>query len=81
MNKENLQERYNELSEQYEDLLELLPQHKYSKAGTPPEWVADEVAANTLDKEETKELIQDFIENASDLEEMVELLTEYFLEE
>lgn len=31
MDKENLQKRYDELSEQYEELLELLPQHKYSK--------------------------------------------------
>lgn len=32
-----------DLEERYEALLALLPQHKYSKAGTHPRWVADAV--------------------------------------
>lgn len=66
------------LEERYEALLELLPQDQFSRAGTHPKWVADAVAENTLNKEDTKEDVSDLIERCETLEELKNELTEYF---
>ena len=66
------------LEERYEALLELLPQNQFSKAGTHPKWVADAVAENTLNKEDTQDDVLDLIERCSTLEELKNELTEYF---
>lgn len=66
------------LEERYEALLELLPQDQFSYAGTHPKWVADAVAENTLNKEDTQDDVLDLIERCSTLEELKNELTEYF---
>lgn len=58
--------------------LELLPQDQYYYAGTHPKWVADAVAENTLNKEDTKDDVLDLIERCSTLDELKSELTEYF---
>jgi len=66
------------LEERYEALLELLPQDQFSYAGTHPKWVADAVAENTLNKEDTQDDVLDLIERCSTLDELKSELTEYF---
>lgn len=66
------------LEERYEALLELLPQDQFSRAGTHPKWVADAVAENTLNKEDTQGDVLDLIERCSTLKELKNELTEYF---
>ena len=66
------------LEERYEALLELLPQDEFSYAGTHPKWVADAVAENTLNKEDTINDISDFLEQCSALRELQDKLMEYF---
>ena len=66
------------LEERYEALLELLPQNQFSKAGTHPKWVADAVAENTLNKEDTIDDIADFLGRCSTLRELQDELMEYF---
>lgn len=66
------------LEERYEALLELLPQNQFSKTGTHPKWVADAVAENTLNKEDTVLDVSDFIGRCETLEELKNELTEYF---
>lgn len=66
------------LEERYEALLELLPQDQFSYAGTHPKWVADAVAENTLNKEDTMLDVSDLIERCETLEELKNELTEYF---
>ena len=66
------------LEERYEALLELLPQDQFSRAGTHPKWVADAVAENTLNKEDTQGDVLDLIERCSTLDELKSELTEYF---
>lgn len=66
------------LEERYEALLELLPQDQFSRAGTHPKWVADAVAQNTLNKEDTQGDVLDLIERCSTLDELKSELTEYF---
>ena len=66
------------LEERYEALLELLPQNQFSYAGTHPKWVADAVAENTLNKEDTVLDVSDFIGRCETLEELKNELTEYF---
>lgn len=66
------------LEERYEALLELLPQDQFSYAGTHPKWVADAVAQNTLNKEDTQGDVLDLIERCSTLDELKSELTEYF---
>lgn len=66
------------LEERYEALLELLPQDQFSRAGTHPKWVADAVAENTLNKEDTQYDVSDLIERCETLEELKSELTEYF---
>lgn len=66
------------LEERYEALLELLPQDQFSYAGTHPKWVADAVAENTLNKEDTQYDVSDLIEECETLEELKSELTEYF---
>ncbi len=66
------------LEERYEALLELLPQNQFSYAGTHPKWVADAVAENTLNKEDTMLDVSDLIGRCSTIEELKNELTEYF---
>lgn len=66
------------LEERYEALLELLPQDQFSKAGTHPKWVADAVAENTLNKEDTVLDVSDLIGRCNTIEELKNELTEYF---
>ena len=66
------------LEERYETLLELLPQDQYSYAGTHPKWVADAVAENTLNKEDTEEDVCKIIGRCITLSELQEELIEYF---
>ena len=66
------------LEERYEALLELLPQDQFSRAGTHPKWVADAVAENTLNKEDTQYDVSDLIERCETLGELKNELTEYF---
>ena len=66
------------LEERYEALLELLPQNQFSKAGTHPKWVADAVAENTLNKEDTMLDVSYLIGLCETLEELKNELTEYF---
>lgn len=66
------------LEERYEALLELLPQDEFSYSGTHPKWVADAVAENTLNKEDTINDISDFLEQCSTLRELQDKLMEYF---
>ena len=67
------------LEERYEALLELLPQDQFYRAGTHPKWVADAVAENTLNKEDTQYDVSDLIERCETLEELKSELTEYFV--
>ena len=66
------------LEERYEALLELLPQDQFSYAGTHPKWVADAVAENTLNKEDTMLDVSDLIGRCETLEELKNELTDYF---
>ena len=66
------------LEERYEALLELLPQNQFSRAGTHPKWVADAVAENTLNKEDTMLDVSDLIGRCNTLEELKNELSEYF---
>lgn len=66
------------LEERYKALLELLPQDEFSYAGTHPKWVADAVAKNTLNKEDTIDDISDFLGRCSTLRELQDELIEYF---
>ena len=66
------------LEERYEALLELLPQDQFSYAGTHPKWVADAVAENTLNKEDTVLDVSDLIGRCNTIEELKNELTEYF---
>ena len=66
------------LEERYEALLELLPQDQFSKAGTHPKWVADAVAENTLNKEDTVQDITDMIERCDTFDQLKEELKSYF---
>lgn len=66
------------LEERYEALLELLPQDEFSYAGAHPKWVANAVAENTLNKEDTINDISDFLGQCSTLRESQDKLMEYF---
>ena len=66
------------LEERYEALLELLPQDQFSYAGTHPKWVADAVAENTLNKDDTRYDVFVLIERCETLEELKNELIEYF---
>ncbi|ALV21037.1 MULTISPECIES: hypothetical protein [Carnobacterium] len=66
------------IEERYEALLELLPQSSFSKAGTHPQWVADAVEENTLDKLITQNDVKDMIKDVDDVEELKECLVNYF---
>ncbi|MCH4169404.1 MAG: hypothetical protein LKF42_09125 [Streptococcaceae bacterium] len=67
-----------ELEEKYEELLELLPQDDFSKAGTPPNWVVDAVNKNILLKQDTQDDVQNIINHCETFDEIVEELQEYF---
>lgn len=66
------------LEERYEALLELLPQDQFSRAGTHPKWVADAVAENTLNKDDTRYDVFILIERCETLEELKNELAKYF---
>lgn len=63
-----------DLENRYETLLELL-NSGFSKAGTHPKWVADEVEANTFEKELTQSEASRIIDdnNATDKEKLKDL--------
>ena len=67
-----------DLEDRYRALLELLPQDSYSKAGTHPQWVADEVNENTFDKIITQDDVKDMINDYEDIDDLKEALKEYF---
>lgn len=68
-----------DLSNRYEALLELLPQTKYSKDGTHPSWVAEEVAKNTYDKLCVKTDMQNLVNDERlDIDSLRSFLIEYF---
>lgn len=67
-----------DLEDRYQALLELLPQDSYSKAGTHPQWVADEVNENTFDKIITQDDVKDMINDYEDIDDLKEALKEYF---
>ena len=67
-----------DLEERYKALLELLPQDKFSYAGTHPKWVADAVEENTLNKEDTILDVSDLIGQCSTLRELQDKLMKYF---
>ena len=66
------------LEERYEALLELLPQDQFSYAGTHPKWVADAVAENTLNKEDTIDDVSEILGRCGTLEQLQDELMEYF---
>ena len=66
------------LEERYEALLELLPQEQFSYAGTHPKWVADAVAENTLNKEDTIDDVSEILGRCGTLEQIQDELMEYF---
>ena len=66
------------LEERYEVLLELLPQDEFSYAGTHPKWVADAVAENILNKEDTIADVCDMLGRCDTLSKLQEDLIEYF---
>ena len=66
------------LEERYEALLELLPQSSFSKAGTHPQWVADAVEDNTLNKGITQDDVKDMLKDAENIDDLKEMLIEYF---
>lgn len=71
---------YEEMVDKYEQLLEDLPQSKYSKASTPAMVVAKEVDNNIYIKEMVKDDIKEMIEKSYSYEDLVFEITEYFLE-
>lgn len=78
MEQKELREYAEELEEKYETLLEELPQYTYSKAGTPPLWVSEEVEENTYIKAYTQDDVKMIIENSVDFKDLKQELTNYF---
>lgn len=67
-----------DLAERYEELLELLPQSNYSKAGTHPIWVADAVEENTFHKDMTQDDIKSILDDKDySSEEKLEEIKKY----
>lgn len=67
-----------DLAERYEELLELLPQSNYSKAGTHPSWVADAVEENTFHKDMTQDDIKSILDDKDySSEEKLEEIRKY----
>lgn len=67
-----------DMEQRYEALLELLPQHSYSKAGTHPRWVAEAVENNTLNKGITQDDVTMFIKTSIEYEGLSKELIDYF---
>lgn len=67
-----------DIEQRYEALLELLPQHSYSKVGTHPRWVAEAVENNTLNKGITQDDVTMFIKASVEYEELSKELIDYF---
>ena len=72
---------YEEMVDKYEQLLEDLPQSKYSKASTPAMVVAKEVDNNVYIKEMVKDDIKEMLEESDTYEDFVFEINEYFLGE
>ena len=66
------------LEERYEALLELLPQSSFSKAGTHPQWVADAVEENTLNKMDTQSDVKDMLKDGDNIDDLKKMMVEYF---
>ena len=69
---------YINMDDRYEALLNLLPQDTFSKASTHPQWVADEVLDNTLDRGITQDDVETMICESESLEDLKEELRYYF---
>jgi len=69
---------YEDLADKYEQLLEDLPQYKFSKAGTPPEWVINEIDENTYIKALVQDDIGELIKEDCTVEDLKRELKEYF---
>ena len=69
---------YEEMVDKYEQLLEDLPQSKYSKASTPAMVVAKEVDNNIYIKEMVKDDIKEMLEESDTYEDFVFEINEYF---
>ncbi|WP_034538541.1 hypothetical protein [Carnobacterium inhibens] len=67
-----------DMEERYEALLGLLPQSSFSKAGTHPQWVADAVEGNTLNKGNTQDDVKDILVDVEDIDDLKDMLIEYF---
>lgn len=67
-----------DLGERYEALLELLPQSSFSKAGTHPQWVADAVEENTLNKVDTQSDVKDMLKDADNIDDLKQMMIDYF---
>lgn len=70
---------YEEMVDKYEQLLEDLPQSKFSKASTPAMAVAKEVDNNVYIKEIIKDDIKEMLEESDTYEDFVFEINEYFL--
>ena len=81
MTEVNWEKEYKELAQKYEDLLEDLPQWKFSKAGTPPAWVIKEVENNTLLKLDVQDDIKDILKRKElyeySFEDVVKEISDY----
>lgn len=71
---------YEEMVDKYEQLLEGLPQSKFSKASTPAMVVAEEVDNNVYIKEMVKDDIREMLEESDTYTGLAFELYEYFLE-
>jgi len=69
---------YINMDDRYEALLNLLPQNTFSKGGTHPAWVAEEVSENTLDRGITQDDVKEMLEEAESLTELKNELLDYF---
>lgn len=67
-----------DLEGRYKLFLDLLPQYTFSKAGTHPSWVAEEVEENTYVKEDVKDDIESMLDNINNIDDLKEELKDYF---
>lgn len=74
----NWEQEYQELADNYERLLENLPQGLYSKAGTPPLSVVKAVEENIYNKHIVRNDLRDILESESTHEELLKEIRDYF---
>lgn len=68
----------NTLESQYEQLLEDLPQEKFSYVGAPPELVIKEVEKNIYIKNIVRDDIKDLLEESCTIEDLKINIGQYF---